>query len=241
VKEAKEHNAAGKRRDEKTMSGKTRYVGYLNGEFGKSLMSAIKRADALLFLRKIEQTGKLETRDRTRATGEAIFAYANLDDLGGNPFRKFDKHQLLKNVSTPRPALINERSGAVARLFQTIAAPYGRARFGDLVGHALRFISLTVIRPVRSPARSGPISIPTTGSGRLQIKTDVIDMRQGVLASWDAVKQNYPDDHQVIWRDIPIGRILRQPGIPMAGPDGTGVSRSPAALNPPTTGATAAI
>jgi integrase len=147
VKEAKEHNASGKPRDEKTMSGKTRYVGYLNSEFGKSLMSAIKRADALLFLRKIEQTGKLETRDRIRATGEAIFAYANLDDSGGNPFRKFDKHQLLKNVSTPRPALINERSGAVAKLFQTIAAPYGRARFSDLVGHALRFISLTVVRP----------------------------------------------------------------------------------------------
>src|SRR6202790_3090699 len=65
VKEAKEHNAAGKPRDEKTMSGKTRYVGYLNDEFGKSLMSAIKRADALLFLRKIEQTGKLERGDRT--------------------------------------------------------------------------------------------------------------------------------------------------------------------------------
>jgi hypothetical protein len=35
----------------------------------------------------------------------------------------------------------------VARLFQTVAAPFERERFGDLVGHALRFISLTVVRP----------------------------------------------------------------------------------------------
>jgi len=28
-----------------------------------------------------------------------------------------------------------------------LAAPFERARFGDVVGHALRFISLTVVRP----------------------------------------------------------------------------------------------
>ena len=35
----------------------------------------------------------------------------------------------------------------VATLFQTTAAPFERARFKDVVGHALRFISLTVVRP----------------------------------------------------------------------------------------------
>jgi len=52
---------------------------------GRSLMSEIKREDALLFPSGgLRLTGKLETRDRTRPqTGEAIFAYANLDDSGG--------------------------------------------------------------------------------------------------------------------------------------------------------------
>jgi integrase len=134
-------------RDNKTMAGKDRFAGYLKAEFGNCLMSAISRAAVLLFLRTFEKDGKLETRDRVRATGEAIYGYADIDasDDSSNPFRKFDKHKLKKNVSTPRPALIKPEP--VAKLFQTIAAPYAPARYGDLVGYALRFISLTVVRP----------------------------------------------------------------------------------------------
>jgi hypothetical protein len=28
----------------------------------------------------------------------------------------------------------------------------------------------------------------------------------------------YPDDRQVFWRDLPVGRILKQPGIPFGRP-----------------------
>ncbi|CAN7301640.1 tyrosine-type recombinase/integrase [Bradyrhizobium sp. LjRoot220] len=48
-------------------------------------------------------------------------------------------------MSEPRPGLTDPK--AVAILFQTMAVPFARARFNDVVGHALRFISLTVVRP----------------------------------------------------------------------------------------------
>jgi integrase len=35
----------------------------------------------------------------------------------------------------------------VAQLFQNIASPLNDARFGDLVGYGLRFLSLTAVRP----------------------------------------------------------------------------------------------
>jgi Arm domain-containing DNA-binding protein/integrase-like protein len=56
--------------DEKTITGKERFVRYLKEEFGTRLIPAIKRPDVLLYLRDLEKTGKLETRDRVRATGE---------------------------------------------------------------------------------------------------------------------------------------------------------------------------
>jgi integrase len=62
-----------------------------------------------------------------------------------NPFRKFAKEQLIANESEPRPALISD--AAVTKLMQNICAPFERARFANVVGHALRFISLTVVRP----------------------------------------------------------------------------------------------
>jgi len=130
--------------DGKTMTGKTRYVGYLKEEFGNVMIAAISRAAVLSFLRKFEQDEKLETRDRVRSAGEQICLYADVEESGYNPFRPFGK-QLLKNESTPRPALT--RSADVADLFKKIAAPFPRARYGDVVGHALRFISLTVVRP----------------------------------------------------------------------------------------------
>jgi integrase len=131
--------------DQKTIAGKERFVGYLKAKFGSRLIPAITRGDVLLYLRTYEKTGELETRDRVRAAGEHICIYADVNGTDYNPFRKFAKGQLIENKSTPRPALT--RDADVIELFQTIAAPFERARFGDLVGHALRFIALTVVRP----------------------------------------------------------------------------------------------
>ncbi len=130
--------------NEKTMAGKVRYVGYLKSEFASRLIPAIKRPDVLLYLREFEKTGKLETRDRIRATGEQICVYADVKGEDYNPFRNLKK-QLTANVSVPRPALTDLVD--VATLFRTIAAPFERARFDDLVGHAVRFLALTVVRP----------------------------------------------------------------------------------------------
>lgn len=141
--------------DQRTMNGKDRFVAYLAGpvgedgkripkEFGPLLIPAVKRPDVLIFLKKFEQEGTLETRDRVRSTGENICTYADVEGTDYNPFRNLGK-QLMANVSEPRPALTDPE--AVATLFQTIAAPFERARFKDVVGHAQRFISLTVVRP----------------------------------------------------------------------------------------------
>jgi integrase len=131
--------------DEKTMAGKDRYVGYLKAEFGQRLIPTITRGDVLFYLRTFEQTGKLETRDRVRSTGAQVCIYADVHGSDYNPFRTFAKEQLIANESEPRPALIGDAE--VTKLMQTIAAPFERARFDDVVGHALRFISLTVVRP----------------------------------------------------------------------------------------------
>ncbi|MFL5239655.1 MAG: tyrosine-type recombinase/integrase [Rhizomicrobium sp.] len=131
--------------DDRTMAGKERYVGYLKTEFGSRLIPAIKRPDVIDYLKEFEQTGKLETRDRVRSVGEHICSYADIEGNDYNPFRNL-KNQLVDNDSAPRPA-ITKPAAQVAKLFRTIAAPFERGRFGDLVGHALRFISLTVVRP----------------------------------------------------------------------------------------------
>jgi integrase len=131
--------------DEKTIAGKERYVGYLKRAFGGRLIPAIKRPDVILYLKDFEKTGKLETRDRIRSAGEQICTYADIEGSDYNPFRNL-KQQLVANESAPRPA-ITKPVAEVTRLFQTITAPYQRGRFRDVVGHALRFISLTVARP----------------------------------------------------------------------------------------------
>jgi integrase len=131
--------------DEKTIAGKTRCVGYLKAEFGGRRIPEIKRPDVILYLKDFEKSGKLETRDRVRSAGEQICIYADIEGNDYNPFRNL-KQQLIENDSEPRPA-ITKPVVEVAKLFENIAAPFERGRFGDLVGHALRFISLTVVRP----------------------------------------------------------------------------------------------
>ena len=131
--------------DTKTMAGKRRFVGYLKGTFGDRLIPDIKRGDVLYYLRTYETAGTLETRDRVRSTGAQICIYADVYGTDYNPFRPFAKAQLIANESEPRPAMTGDAE--VIKLMQTIAAPFERARFNDVVGHALRFLSLTVVRP----------------------------------------------------------------------------------------------
>jgi integrase len=137
---AKQHGST------KTMTSKTKFVGYLKAEFGNCLIKNIKRADVVVFLREFEGHGKLETRDRVRSTGEYIAAYADVDGSGYNPFRSDVglKAQLVTKSSTPRAAFT--KPDDVARLFQMMAAKRETGQFDDLVGYALRFCSLTAVR-----------------------------------------------------------------------------------------------
>ena len=81
-----------------------------------------------------------EPRKRALVTG------LNFSPAITDPFRDLGDF-LIENASERRPA-ITEPINAVAQLFQDIAAPLDNSRFGDLVGHALRFLSLTAVRPV---------------------------------------------------------------------------------------------
>jgi integrase len=129
---------------ERTIVGKQRFVDYLKEEFGTKPLSEVKRSDVIVYLREFETEGTLENRDRVRSAGEKIFDYADLDGTMVNPFRNLGA-QLIDNNSTPRPALTREKD--VMGLFQKMAVPFERGRYRDIVGYALRFISLTVVRP----------------------------------------------------------------------------------------------
>jgi integrase len=130
---------------ERTMKGKRRFVGYLKDQFGSSMIGDITVESVVAYLKTLQDEGKLETRDRVRAAGEDICKFADLKRTGRNPFRDLGDF-LIQNVSERRPA-ITEPINAVAQLFQDIAAPLENSRFGDLVGYALRFLSLTAVRP----------------------------------------------------------------------------------------------
>jgi integrase len=127
----------------KTMDGKTHKVSLLKAKFGKLPLNEIARDDVLAFLRSFEDSKKLETRDRVRAIGEKIFNYANVEE--GNPFRPFDKEKLVTKVGAHRPALTTLPDAA--RLFKIMAIDRKDTLFDDLVGLALRFLSLTAVRP----------------------------------------------------------------------------------------------
>jgi len=130
---------------EKTLDNKETRLGYLKTKFGKVIIEDIKREEVLGFLRGFEDEGKLETRDRVRAIGEKICNFAD-DEEGDkrNPFRPFSDDKLVKKVTVHRPALIESED--VAHLFKLMAKDRKDTIFDDLVGLALRFISLTVVR-----------------------------------------------------------------------------------------------
>jgi hypothetical protein len=130
---------------ERSMNGKRRFVGYLKDQFGSSMIGDIALESVVAYLKTLQNEGKLETRDRVRAAGEDICKFADLKRTRHNPFRDLGDF-LIQNVCERRPA-ITEPINAVAQLFQDIAAPLDDSRFGDLVGHALRFLSPTAVRP----------------------------------------------------------------------------------------------
>jgi integrase len=139
-------------RDPKTIEVLELRVGYVKDCFGKLCRLDIKRPDVLAFMRSYEAEGKLETRDRVRSIGEQICDYADVEGDGYNPFRNLNG-QMIANISTPRPGVTEPRD--VTRVFKLISAPWTRARFGDVVGLALRFDALTIPRPPATKMKTG--------------------------------------------------------------------------------------
>jgi integrase len=125
-----------------------RMIRYLKAEFGKRPFADVAkqefRSEFLGWLKKYEKTGKLETVGRLRSTAEQIFDYGDVAGTGINPARNLSK-QLIKKTVTPRPALVDP--AAAGKLFRTIAMPFPRARFGDVVGIAVRFLAYVAARP----------------------------------------------------------------------------------------------
>jgi integrase len=133
---------------EKSLVRTERMIRYLKAEFGKRPFDDVAkqefRSEFLAWLKKIEKTGKLETVGRLRSTAEQIFDYGDTAGTGINPARNLSK-QLIKKTVTPRPALVDPV--AAGKLFRTIAMPFTRARFGDVVGIAVRFLAYVAARP----------------------------------------------------------------------------------------------
>ena len=131
-------------RSSQTIALLERWSGYLKDRFGSLHRPDIKRPDVLAFFRTMQAEGRLETRDRVHSIGEQVCDYADLEGDGYNPFRACKK-QLSVNVSTPRPGVTEPQD--VVRLFSLIMPPWEKARFGDVVGDALRLDALTIPRP----------------------------------------------------------------------------------------------
>ncbi|GLR89743.1 tyrosine-type recombinase/integrase [Bradyrhizobium iriomotense] len=131
-------------RSPQTIALLERWAGYLKSRFGKLYRQDITRSDVLAFFRAMQSEGRLETRDRVHSIGEQVCDYADLEGDGYNPFRACKK-QLAANVSTPRPGVTDPQD--VIRLFRLIMPPWEKARFGDVVGDALRLDALTIPRP----------------------------------------------------------------------------------------------
>jgi integrase len=125
-----------------------RMVRYLKAEFGGRPFGDVARQEFrpefLGWLKKYEKTGKLETVGRLRSTAEQIIDYGDAAGTGINPARNLSK-QLIKKTVTPRPALVDPV--AAGELFKAIALPFPRARHGDVVGLAVRFLAYVATRP----------------------------------------------------------------------------------------------
>jgi len=178
---------------QKTLVRTERMIRYLKAEFGNRPFDDVARQEFRLeflgWLKKYEKTGKLETVGRLRSTAEQIFDYGDAAGTGINPARNLSK-QLIKKTVVPRPALVDP--GAAGKLFKTIAMPFPRARFGDVVGMAVRFLVYVATRP-------GEV---------LEVEWSEVDFD---LARWTIPAKKMKMDHELI---VPLARqsvsILRQ-------------------------------
>jgi integrase len=178
---------------QKTLVRSERMIRYLKAEFGDRPFEDVARqefrSEFLGWLKKYEKTGKLETVGRLRSTAEQIFDYGDDAGTGINPARNLGK-QLIKKTAVPRPALVDPV--AAGKLFKTIAMPFPGARFGDVVGMAVRFLVYVATRP-------GEV---------LEVEWSEVDFD---LARWTIPAKKMKMDHELI---VPLARqslsILRQ-------------------------------
>jgi integrase len=170
---------------EKSIVRTERMVRYLKAAFGKRPFDDVARQEFrpefLAWLKKYEKTGKLETVGRLRSTAEQIFDYGDVAGTGINPARNLSK-QLIKKTVVPRPALVDPV--AACKLFKTIATPFPAARFGDVVGAAIRFLAYVAARP-------GEV---------LQAEWSEVDFD---LARWTVPAEKMKMDHELI---VPLAR-----------------------------------
>jgi integrase len=162
-----------------------RMIRYLKAEFGNRPFDNVARQEFrpefLSWLKKYEKTGKLETVGRLRSTAEQIFDYGDAAGTGINPARNLSK-QLIKKTVTPRPALVDPV--AAGKLFGTIAMPFPGARYGDVVGMAVRFLAYVATRP-------GEV---------LEVEWSEVDFD---LARWTIPAEKMKMDHELI---VPLAR-----------------------------------
>jgi integrase len=178
---------------QKSLVRTERMIRYLKAEFGNRPFDDVARQEfrpeLLGWLKKYEKTGKLETVGRLRSTAEQIFDYGDAAGTGINPARNLSK-QLIKKTVTPRPALVDPV--AAGKLFGTIAMPFPRARYGDVVGMAVRFLAYVATRP-------GEV---------LEVEWSDVHFD---LARWTIPAEKMKMDHELI---VPLARqslnILRQ-------------------------------
>jgi integrase len=178
---------------QKSLVRTERMIRYLKAEFGNRPFDEVARQEFrpefLGWLKKYEKTGKLETVGRLRSTAEQIFDYGDAAGTGINPARNLSK-QLIKKTVVPRPALVDPV--AAGTLFKTIAMPFPGARFGDVVGMAVRFLAYVATRP-------GEV---------LEVEWSEVDFD---LARWTIPAEKMKMDHELI---VPLARqslsILRQ-------------------------------
>jgi integrase len=134
-----------KPRSEKTQDRDNRMVNKLVAAFGKKPITAVEPRDVINVLDAYESKGAHETRRRAQATAMRIMAYARgkqyvpVNPLVGVGFN--DSYTTPEQ--TPRPALVEAEpfTGVLRHVWGY------SGRQGNLVGIALKLLTLTMVRP----------------------------------------------------------------------------------------------
>ncbi|MEH2546758.1 integrase [Bradyrhizobium sp. AZCC 2262] len=134
-----------KPRSEKTQDRDTRMVNKLVAAFGNKAIADVEPRDVITVLDAYESNGTHETRRRAQATALRIMAYARgkqyvpINPLVGVGFN--DSYTTPEQ--TPRPALVETEpfTGVLRHVWGY------NGRQGNLVGIALKLLTLTMVRP----------------------------------------------------------------------------------------------